>query len=102
MTAWAGSNRKAELPPDWPVRRLAVFERDGWTCVQCGHHDPTCATLECDHMGAKTDHRLHMLRTLCADVRKGGNGCHRQHTAQQGANAKPRTHRRAEPHPGLH
>ena len=101
MTAWAGSNRRAELPSDWAVRRLTVFERDNWTCVDCGLSDPTCRLLECDHIGANADHRLHMLTTRCADRSKGGNGCHRKRTSQQATAGRTTTRRPAEPHPGL-
>ena len=102
MTAWSGSNRKHELPADWPARRTATFTRDGWTCVTCGHHDPTGATLECDHLGDKHDHRLHMLRTLCG--KRSPNNCHGQRTAQQAREAHaamPRARRSPEAHPGL-
>lgn len=80
---WTGSTRRATLPPDWNRRRLQRFQIDNWTCVDCGHHDPTGATLECDHDGDRHDHRIENLRTRCTDRAKGGNGCHRRRTQQQ-------------------
>lgn len=101
---WSSSNRRNELPGDWPTRRLARFELDYWTCVDCGLSDPTGRLLECDHIGRPDDHRLDMLRTRCADISKGGNGCHRKRTTTQAAQARsnqPKTTRPPERHPGL-
>jgi hypothetical protein len=30
--------------------RRTVLARDGYRCVDCGHHDPSGATLVCDHV----------------------------------------------------
>lgn len=85
--------RTAPLPPDWPARRLAVLERDGWTCRLRG---PRCegAANECDHIGANTDHRLENLQAACRT-------CHRSKTGRQGRAAQPKRKREPEPHPGF-
>lgn len=31
-TGWKGSNRRAELPPDWPVTILRILRRDHHRC----------------------------------------------------------------------
>lgn len=93
---WQGSQRRSQLPPDWAKRRRRVFARDDWTCVDCGHRDPTARTLECDHVAAPDDHRLTSLATRCAD-------CHQRRTQAQAAAGRARRSRRRppEPHPGL-
>lgn len=78
---WATSTRRATLPADWQRRRLAVFRRDNWRCIDCGHHDPTGRTLECDHTGDRHDHRTQSLATRCGP-------CHRQRTLAQAARAR--------------
>ena len=30
--------------------RLQILRRDNWTCVDCGHRDPTGRTLQADHI----------------------------------------------------
>lgn len=62
----------------WMRQRAEVFQRDDYSCVQCGHHDPTAASLECDHDDDGG------LRTLCRT-------CHRVRTQQQAAKARWRT-----------
>ena len=56
------------LSGDWKRRRLAVFDRDNWRCVNCGGR----GKLECDHKIPRhlegTD-ALSNLQTLC-------RGCH--------------------------
>lgn len=91
--AWAGR----DLPSDWAHRKRTRHQLDGWTCVDCGHHDPTGRTLEADHIGHRDDHRIEALRTRCAR-------CHARRTKAQaaaGRAAMPRARRAAEPHPGL-
>lgn len=51
-------------PTPWPELRLAVFERDGWTCVYCGSIDD----LHCDHVQPLSAGGLHdqsNLATAC-------------------------------------
>lgn len=80
---WKGSNRKAELPVDWPARRKECFDRDGWRCTYLlpnGSRCPARAT-DCDHVGPKWDHRLENLTSLCSDH-------HDEKSAQQGVEAR--------------
>lgn len=90
---WTGI-RRAELPPThiWQRIRRAVFTRDHWTCIDCGHRDPTGRTLEADHIGDRHNHSLDNLATRCGPR---ANDCHGRLT---------RSHRRARPielHPGV-
>ena len=92
MTWGSGRN----LPPNWSTLRRQRFTLDGWACVDCGHHDPTGRTLECDHIGHRDDHRLEQLRTRCAP-------CHARRTKAQAAAARgagPLRKRPPEAHPG--
>lgn len=91
------SRRRSPLPPDWRRRRLARFQLDGWTCVDCGWCDPTGRTLECDHIGSRDDHRLDALRTRCGP--KAPRNCHGRKTGRE-AQARRTPKRAAEPHPG--
>jgi len=55
-----------KLPPDWRVRRVRVFHRDGYQCVKCGSREH----LECDHIVRLSEggsHDMENLRTLCRD-----------------------------------
>lgn len=58
---------------------MAVLERDHYTCVRCGHWDPTGETVQVDHVLAKAEwgpaHDLSEYQTLCAFQR---GGCHRE------------------------
>ncbi|MFF7171107.1 HNH endonuclease [Streptomyces pseudovenezuelae] len=95
---WAGSNRRAELPPDWQtVIRPAVLQRDEHRCRNriggrvCGR-----PANQVDHIGDKHDHRIEMLQALCAD-------CHNAKSSRQGNDARwaERMRRPPERHPGL-
>lgn len=100
-TPWAGSTRRATLPPDWAGRKRRRHQLDNWTCVDCGWHDPTGRTLDCDHTGDRDDHRIASLRTRCNER---ANGCHRRRTQRQAAEARaarPSRRRADPPHPGL-
>jgi 5-methylcytosine-specific restriction protein A len=96
---WEGSDRKHEFPPDWSARRQERFEIDDWTCVDCGHYDPSGITLECDHIGDRHDHRIEQLRTRCG--KRSPNNCHGKKSARQGGEAGARMRRPDPPHPGL-
>lgn len=95
--AWAGSTRKATLPPNWAAVRRAVLDRDGHRCTWADEHG-RCGQQanQVDHMGDRDDHRLSVLRSLCA-------WHHGQVSARQGnAARRPVTARRpVERHPGL-
>lgn len=77
--AWAGSTRRARLPPDWDSLRLLVLERDGFTCTSCG-----APGNRVDHIVAGDNHHPSNLTTLClpCDRRKsgseGGRAVHRR------------------------
>ncbi|MFJ5105168.1 HNH endonuclease [Streptomyces sp. NPDC088554] len=96
---WAGSNRRAELPPDWyTVIRPSVLARDEYRCRQrsegrvCGR-----PANQVDHIGDRANHRYENLQALCAD-------CHALKSSQQGNAARwaNRARRPPERHPGLH
>ena len=78
-TPWAGSTRRAELPPDWPSITARIKTRDNNQCTQCG----SSHRLEVDHVGDRHQHGDHNLRTLCHD-------CHKKHTSKQAADARRR------------
>ena len=92
---WAGSNRKAELPPDWPRIRKEVLVRDDYRCVATlpsGARCPKKAT-DVDHIGSKWVHAKWNLRSLC-------HKHHQDHTEDQAVEArKPRGRRLPERHP---
>lgn len=79
---WAGSQRRDELPPDWPEIRKRVFRRDGYRCTAMTPYGrcPQIAT-DCDHVGDRHDHSDGNLTSLCGDH-------HRKKTAQQGVEAR--------------
>ncbi|MGW4028237.1 HNH endonuclease [Streptomyces sp. NPDC004838] len=95
---WAGSNRRAELPPNWAREiRPAILQRDQYRCRwdeagrPCGH-----AANQVDHIGDKHDHRPENLQALCEHH-------HAIKTSRQGNAARwAETARRPpEKHPGL-
>lgn len=90
---WATSQRRQQLPPDWPTIRQRILERDHHRCTRCA----STHRLEIHHQGAGDDHRDEMLVTLC-------HRCHATETAKQAAAARqprPSAKRPAERHPGL-
>lgn len=64
--AWQGSNRRSELPPNWPAIRAAVLERDGYRCreIMIDERCPLRAN-EADHLGDPHDHSLGNLVAKC-------------------------------------
>jgi 5-methylcytosine-specific restriction protein A len=95
---WQGSNRRAELPPDWDSAiRPRILARDGQQCalVEDGVRCTQRAT-DVDHIGDKNDHRDENLRAICG-------WHHKKRSSQQGNAARKRVSekRRPEPHPGL-
>jgi hypothetical protein len=95
---WVGSNRRAELPPEWePVIRPRILKRDEYRCrwIDNGQRCTQPAT-DVDHKGDKHDHSDRNLRALCA-------WHHGKRTSEQGNAARVRVSNRraAERHPGL-
>ncbi|WP_432160763.1 HNH endonuclease [Streptomyces sp. NRRL F-5630] len=94
---WAGSDRRTELPPDWPVIRADVLDRDGHRCrwrehgTVCGKH-----ATEVDHIRPGNDHRPENLQALCREH-------HAIKSSREGNAARwaVRRQRPAERHPGL-
>lgn len=80
--AWQGSNRRAELPADWPQIRQAVLARDGYRCREM-LIDERCPLRanEADHLGDPMDHSLGNLVAKCGRH-------HRQKTGREGGQAK--------------
>ena len=68
----------------WDAVRCAVFERDGWRCVECGK----AGRLECDHVAplqrepGQDPYDPNSLQTLC-------RACHIEKT--RGENRRPLT-----------
>lgn len=79
--AWAGSTRRATLPPDWERRRQRILRRD----VTCRLSLPVCTILatEVDHIDDPDDHEPPNLRGVCPP-------CHAQHTKTQAAEGRRR------------
>lgn len=102
MPGWKGSNRREELPPNWPSIRIRILARDGHRCVHrdiYGHRCTEVAT-DVDHIRPGNDHSDANLRSLCS-------WHHDRKSAREGAQAvaaarkyHARKFRREEPHPG--
>lgn len=102
---WAGSNRRAELPPDWEQRRLATAQKAGWQCEAMSQIEDDGTEYgegircwrrgtDCDHNGDRHDHDD--LKWLCSLH-------HRNKTQRQALEARRSygpAKRPPEPHPG--
>lgn len=79
---WAGSTRRATLPPGWPIIRARILDRDGHRCtwVEDGQRCVAVAT-EVDHVNDREDHGDGNLRSLCEPH-------HAQRTAAQANEAR--------------
>jgi 5-methylcytosine-specific restriction protein A len=92
---WAGSRRAADLPKDWKKRHDYILARDPICMLRTHCHG--ALSEEVDHIGQRTDHRLHMLRGACTP-------CHTHRTqaqAQAARGAGPTRRRPVEQHPGI-
>lgn len=83
MTQWDDpSAHEGDYPPDWDVRRRAVYERDDWTCTRCGyqsgpHAGDEALPLHAHHSvprAAGGSNRLSNLTTLCEDCHADVHG----------------------------
>ena len=88
---WASSNRRSQLPADWPKLRQQVKHRAGNRC-EARAHVPDCDGLgaECDHVNGRDDHSLANLQWLSTP-------CHKAKTQAD----KPSHKRPAPQHPGV-
>ena len=75
---WEGSERSAELPPDWRRRRKYVLERDPICCI-C----EDALSTEVDHIVPGSDHSYENLQGVCAP-------CHKAKTQREAADARAR------------
>lgn len=103
LVAWERSDRRQELPPDWPTTRRRIFHRDGYRCTWRDIYGKRCEepATDVDHIKRGNDHRDSNLRSLCGwhhDKKSAAEG-------GQAAAAVRRQHdkkfRRTETHPGL-
>lgn len=89
------TRRTHDLPPDWPVRRQKVLERDGWRC-QLELADRCVGEAKVvDHIDPKGSDELDNLQALCVE-------CNNWKTARDAAQVRheaERQQRRSE-HPG--
>jgi 5-methylcytosine-specific restriction enzyme A len=82
---WSNSDRRQELPHDWPKRRARILRRDP-ICLRC-HSAPS---TDADHIGDPLDHSEANLQGLC-------HPCHVLVTIDR----RPTRRRPDEPHPGM-
>jgi Restriction endonuclease len=76
------SNHDGKYPPDWDARRKAVYERDNYTCQDCGlrsgpHAGDGGAILHAHHLISLRDggrHHLANLVTVCQYCHDGIHG----------------------------
>ena len=100
--AWEGSNRRAELPPNWQKIRKRVLRRDGYQCRYVSQTGARCRDLatDVDHVGHKMNHELENLQALCSfhhSKKTGAQGSAASTAARREIDAR---WRRAESHPG--
>jgi len=93
--AWATSQRRQQLPPDWPKIRRQVERRAGGRCewitngTRC-----TDRGTDCDHIDDPDNHHPDNLRWLCGPH-------HTEHTLEQNAARRARLRLPVQPHPGV-
>jgi len=56
--------------PRWQMKRLKVFERDGWKCVKCGESEKELQVHHLAYRRNPWESPFRDLKTLCRD-------CHR-------------------------
>lgn len=94
--AWEGSNRRAQLPPDWARRQAACIQAAGGRCQQTlpsGMRCPRDAT-DADHIDDPTNHDR--LQALCPRHHQ----IKTSREAQEGKARKGSWTREPEDHPG--
>lgn len=97
---WEGSNRRAQLPPNWYTEiRPAILQRDGHRCTERLRDGSRCTEpgTDVDHIGDPHNHQHDNLRLLCG-------WHHNKKSSAQGNAARlrpPPLRRPPEAHPGL-
>lgn len=96
---WETSNRKAELPREWPSIRRRILTRDRYSCRWPMSSGSACgaAANQVDHIERGSDHSDANLRALC-------RWHHDRKSAQEGVEARkprPKQRREGEPHPAF-
>lgn len=97
---WAGSDRRARLPHNWPTIRRRIIRRDGGRCTAIYTDGRRCAgtDVEVDHITPGDDHTDDNLRCLC-------KWHHARKSATEGGTAaalkRVRTARPTPTHPAL-
>ena len=75
--AWASSDRRHRLPPDWKATRRRILRRDKYTC-KCGR-----PATDVDHIDPSGSDEDWNLESLCSE-------CHGRKSAAEGHAAKAR------------
>ncbi|MBX0296575.1 MULTISPECIES: HNH endonuclease [Halobacteriales] len=94
-----------EYPPDWDARRRTVYERDDWTCTNCGrksgpHAGDDGVRLHAHHIvphSAGGSNRLSNLTTLCEPCHAELHGHDLFETPQQSRRSSSAPHRNGPP-----
>jgi 5-methylcytosine-specific restriction endonuclease McrA len=96
---WQGSNRRSELPTNWPSIRQSILARDGYQCtwwIDTTSQRCIERATDVDHIIPGGSHEPANLRSLCG-------WHHSRKSSQEGNAARTRlTMKRPKPqHPGL-
>jgi 5-methylcytosine-specific restriction protein A len=88
---WQHSSRRSRLPANWASLRRHILERDAYRCHVIGCD---AVASEVDHLRPGDDHSLGNLAAICTHH-------HRRKSSAEGNEARARTARPGETHPGL-
>jgi 5-methylcytosine-specific restriction protein A len=104
MPGWKGSNRRRELPDDWPARRARVLIRDHHRCQHVRTDtDRICGARanQVDHIrhGKPRDDRESNLQALCKFHHDQKSGREGGQASQQ--KRRDQTRRQEPLHPGV-
>lgn len=100
---WSTSDRRTELPPNWPLLRRRVLVRDRHRCTWRNDDGQACGApaTDVDHVRRGGDHSMENLRSLCTThhrIKSSGEGWAERNRLIQ---ANSRRFRRTEGHPGI-
>ena len=98
---WETSNRREELPSNWPQIRQQVGDRDGWVCQwprDGGRRVCGSPANQCDHKNDRDSYALGDLWMLCGFHHKGKT---QQESAEARRVIQAKAKHPVERHPGL-